>query len=561
MRPANFYPRPPRGGRQLRFVVHCQGSLFLSTPSARRATHPCRGAIPAGSISIHALREEGDRATARRYPFSGDFYPRPPRGGRRSRWRRSWWHQQFLSTPSARRATRVRNQPHRRKDNFYPRPPRGGRHCRDCQRNHTWRFLSTPSARRAIPQLRRPTAHRAISIHALREEGDGCSTTTTPSQTYFYPRPPRGGRLPARPAESHDQRISIHALREEGDADGGIWKLEAKKFLSTPSARRATIQAALLLCADEDFYPRPPRGGRQPFLAHQRCGPNISIHALREEGDPPSRRRPCRRKRFLSTPSARRATGRSAGCPRHTADFYPRPPRGGRRALTEANTSAVTISIHALREEGDAMSSFGLPLIALFLSTPSARRATLEVRAVRRVGADFYPRPPRGGRQVCRAEAPAGQIISIHALREEGDTSAAENLAVAGVFLSTPSARRATERPCASSRSCHISIHALREEGDTECICRIHQMHQYFYPRPPRGGRRGRCRFRAMPYPYFYPRPPRGGRPGRCKHSERSTGFLSTPSARRATRCGFPPVTYRAFLSTPSARRATCGCC
>ena len=35
--------------------------------------------------------------------------------------------------------------------------------------------------------------------------------------------------------------ISIHALREEGDADGGIWKLEAKKFLSTPSARRATL--------------------------------------------------------------------------------------------------------------------------------------------------------------------------------------------------------------------------------------------------------------------------------------------------------------------------------
>ena len=90
------------------------------------------------------------------------------------------------------------------------------------------------------------------------------------------------------------------------------------------------------------------------------------------------------------------------------------------------------------------MSSFGLPLIALFLSTPSARRATLEVRAVRRVGADFYPRPPRGGRQVCRAEAPAGQIISIHALREEGDT-----LTVSARIPST-----------------------------------------YFYPRPPRGGRR-----------------------------------------------------------------------
>ena len=195
--------------------------------------------------------------------------------------------------------------------------------------------------------------------------------------------------------------ISIHALREEGDDHGFEIQPEAAIFLSTPSARRATIQAALLLCADEDFYPRPPRGGRQPFLAHQRCGPNISIHAVREEGDPPSRRRPCRRKRFLSTPSARRATcfpprprrwgeflstpsarratGRSAGCPRHTADFYPRPPRGGRRnkAPQFVNTKK-------------------------FLSTPSARRATLEEVRNEQKGEYFYPRPPRGGR-------PAGQ--------------------------------------------------------------------------------------------------------------------------------------------------------
>ena len=57
----------------------------------------------------------------------------------------------------------------------------------------------------------------------------------------------------------------------------------------------------------------------------------------------------------------------------------------------------------------------------------------------------------------------------------------------------------------------HISIHALREEGDA------------------------RLRARACVSIYFYPRPPRGGRPGRGKHTERSTGFLSTPSARRAT--------------------------
>ena len=67
------------------------------------------------------------------------------------------------------------------------------------------------------------------------------------------------------------------------------------------------------------------------------------------------------------------------------------------------------------------MSSFGLPLIALFLSTPSARRATLEVRAVRRVGADFYPRPPRGGRRWKFVRCVVSEPISIHALREEGD--------------------------------------------------------------------------------------------------------------------------------------------
>ena len=37
--------------------------------------------------------------------------------------------------------------------------------------NHL-QFLSTPSARRATVGHQRPTPHREISIHALREEGD-----------------------------------------------------------------------------------------------------------------------------------------------------------------------------------------------------------------------------------------------------------------------------------------------------------------------------------------------------------------------------------------------------
>ena len=59
-----------------------------------------------------------------------------------------------------------------------------------------------------------------------------------------------------------------------------------------------------------------------------------------------------------------------------------------------------------------------------------------------------------------------------------------------------------------------ISIHALREEGD-EFIDFILEALSNFYPRPPRGGRR-RSPTASTPSKNFYPRPPRGGRhPGR----------------------------------------------
>ena len=57
-----------------------------------------------------------------------------------------------------------------------------------------------------------------------------------------------------------------------------------------------------------------------------------------------------------------------------------------------------------------------------FLSTPSARRATVRTR--------YAPRPGK---------------ISIHALREEGDGAAPSITPFSVLFLSTPSARRATE--------------------------------------------------------------------------------------------------------------------
>ena len=57
------------------------------------------------------------------------------------------------------------------------------------------------------------------------------------------------------------------------------------EFQSTPSARRATSSVLTGFCGNTDFNPRPPRGGR-PMLGNAPIkGYNISIHALREEGD------------------------------------------------------------------------------------------------------------------------------------------------------------------------------------------------------------------------------------------------------------------------------------
>ena len=60
---------------------------------------------PAVLISIHALREEGDACGTSPLPAMQDFYPRPPRGGRRYDVDGLLKRLEFLSTPSARRAT------------------------------------------------------------------------------------------------------------------------------------------------------------------------------------------------------------------------------------------------------------------------------------------------------------------------------------------------------------------------------------------------------------------------------------------------------------------------
>ena len=217
-RMCNFYPRPPRGGRLVYQATTEDDRKFLSTPSARRATWT---ATLRRSFTKFLSTPSARRATVFVSPESSpgrNFYPRPPRGGRRSPTVFGWGVFLFLSTPSARRAT-VFFQTHSWFFSyFYPRPPRGGRRCggRGAVR---CRKISIHALREEGDNCQtHDKAVFRISIHALREEGDPRPSLSSPLSTYFYPRPPRGGRHDGLSRAVMFQLISIHALREEGDS-------------------------------------------------------------------------------------------------------------------------------------------------------------------------------------------------------------------------------------------------------------------------------------------------------------------------------------------------------
>ena len=287
-----------------------------------------------------------------------NFYPRPPWGGRHIKRKGEDMQILFLSTPSVGRATAHWEHETRIHKYFYPRPPWGGRLTSSILQGKSIPFLSTPSVGRATVYEAVFKSDSKISIHALRGEGDIGRVLPSEKQQNFYPRPPWGGRLlifyffrmcsvflstpsvgratAARRPEGIGRTISIHALRGEGDA--------LHKAGQT---------------APNDFYPRPPWGGRRPARQTANRYRRISIHALRGEGD-----------------------GVAKISPSLSPYFYPRPPWGGRLCAKISLDKSEYISIHALRGEGDAGRGSAVLLIVLFLSTPSVGRAT---RAILRV--------------------------------------------------------------------------------------------------------------------------------------------------------------------------------
>ena len=128
-----------------------------------------------------------------------------------------------------------------------------------------------------------------------------------------------------------------------------------------------------------------------------------------------------KRKRFLSTLPARGATW-----------------------VLRLHHRAVDISIHAPREGSDTRGVRRKAVLTVFLSTLPARGATSKLLGASRRALHFYPRSPRGERQLVRQDEVGPGHISIHAPREGSDSRPARIQGKAAKFLSTLPARGAT---------------------------------------------------------------------------------------------------------------------
>ena len=192
---------------------------FLSTPSGWRATggHGLRYADRAG-ISIHALRVEGDEPPEPPEPTPGNFYPRPPGGGRQTG-NVTGIHTHWISI----HALRVEGDEdyagnfgqamisiHALRVEGDHDPGRFPRHDRGIS-IHALRVEGDPCVLNSV-------AVDGISIHALRVEGDRPVCFRQAACRNFSPRPPGGGRLTDFPPEARNST-----------------------FLSTPSGWRATV--------------------------------------------------------------------------------------------------------------------------------------------------------------------------------------------------------------------------------------------------------------------------------------------------------------------------------
>ena len=218
---------------------------------------------------------------------------------------------------------------------------------------------------------------------------------------------------------------------------------------------------------------------------------------------------------------------------RHTVDFYPRPPGGGRHEFICCHFNSSFISIHALRVEGDVTIRYPQLGVEAFLSTPSGWRAT-NGQGGDSVGHRFLS-TPSGWRAT-----PPGAPQIIHAVQFLSTpsgwraTNGRVNTAEGEVFLSTPSGWRATEILVLRKL---LELFLSTPSGWRATLRRDPVPRRAVFLSTPSGWR-ATIQKLLPPSPcwYFYPRPPGGGRPYRSILSgSKVSVFLSTPSGWRAT--------------------------
>ena len=216
---------------------------------------------------------------------------------------------------------------------------------------------------------------RGISIHALRGEGDAPIFINTSNKFNISIHALRGEGDYNEPSSHYIVNpISIHALRGEGDIPIATFRNDDSNFNPRPPWG-GRLPKYTSFCILSIFQSTPSVGRATPAVDVQKIKHGISIHALRGEGD---KRR--------AMPVA------------WTLYFNPRPPWGGRRYATRQVKSLL-----------------------IFQSTPSVGRATAILSTTRCSQKYFNPRPPWGGRLCSTLCKGYRQLISIHALRGEGD--------------------------------------------------------------------------------------------------------------------------------------------
>ena len=214
-------------------------------------------------------------------------------------------------------------------------------------------FQSTPSVGRATLASSNSSQWQYISIHALRGEGDHTLSDPQNMPVKFQSTPSVGRATFGSIKINRVCNISIHALRGEGDSSPALPPATPEGFQSTPSVGRATCVVWAFRCSVVDFNPRPPWGGRR--------GSAFDLLFVRSYFNPrpPWGGRPLTAnpyqtiQKFQSTPSVGRAT---------------------RPSTTQKRRQSI--SIHALRGEGDFSVAGTVQCSVEFQSTPSVGRAT-----------------------------------------------------------------------------------------------------------------------------------------------------------------------------------------